>query len=120
MTEGGLGLMSKDENPGLTDATETTRTQSRGTLVVSAVALVLFVVGAATTDAFLTTSNLLTIVRLASMTGIVAIGMTFITMSGHFFSLSVQQTAAFSAIAYAAMTGWESRNLTGVRLVCWM
>lgn len=54
-----------------------------------------------TTPAFLTTSNLLTIVRAAAITGIAALGMTFITISGNYFSLAVEQTAAFCAIVFA-------------------
>lgn len=75
-------------------------------LSVTAIVIILFLIGGLTTEAFLTTENLLNIVRAASLTGMVALGMTFITMSGYFFSLSVQQTAAFSAITFAATTGW--------------
>ena len=82
------------------------RPQLLGTLGVAVIVGALFAIGGATTPAFLTTENLLNIVRAASLTGIVALGMTFITISGNFFSLSVQQTAAFSAITYAATTGW--------------
>lgn len=82
------------------------RPQLLGTLGVAGIVVLLFIVGGLTTPVFLTAENLLNIVRAASLTGIVALGMTFITMSGNFFSLSVQQTAAFAAITYAATTGW--------------
>ena len=83
------------------------RPQLMGTIGVAVIVGALFAIGGVTTPAFLTTENLLNIVRAASLTGIVALGMTFITISGNFFSLSLQQTAAFSAITYAATTGWE-------------
>ncbi len=107
--------MSKTEvaPPDSTDVTEDVsilslkeRPQILGTLGVAAIIILLFVVGGITTPAFITTENLLNIVRVASLTGIVALGMTFITISGNFFSLSLQQTAAFAAITYAATTGW--------------
>lgn len=82
------------------------RPQLLGTLGVAGIVVLLFIIGGLTTPVFLTAENLLNIVRAASLTGIVALGMTFITMSGNFFSLSVQQTAAFAAITYAATTGW--------------
>lgn len=70
---------------------------------------ILLVVGDITTPAFLTGSNIVVIVRAASITGIMALGMTFMTISGNFFSLSVEQTAAMSAIVFAeAMAhGWN-------------
>jgi ribose transport system permease protein len=69
-------------------------------IALSAVAIVL-AIGAATTPVFLTWDNILVIVRAASITGIMALGMTFVTISGNFFSLSVEQTAALSAIVFA-------------------
>lgn len=53
------------------------------------------------TPTFFTLSNMLTVVRAAAVTGIAALGMTFITISGNYFSLSVEQTAAFTAIVFA-------------------
>jgi ribose transport system permease protein len=65
-----------------------------------AVAAIL-VAGGLTTAEFLTFDNFLIVVRAASVTGIVALGMTFVTISGNFFSLSVEQTAALCSIAFA-------------------
>ena len=62
---------------------------------------VLLVVGGITTNAFLTFDNALIVIRSASITGIVALGMTFVTLSGNFFSLSVEQTAALCSIVFA-------------------
>jgi simple sugar transport system permease protein/ribose transport system permease protein len=65
-----------------------------------AVCLILLA-GGLTTPEFLTVDNILIVVRAASITGIVALGMTFVTLSGNFFSISVEQTAAFSSIVFA-------------------
>ena len=65
-----------------------------------AVCLILLA-GGLTTPQFLTVDNILIVVRAASITGIVALGMTFVTLSGNFFSISVEQTAAFSSIIFA-------------------
>ena len=72
-------------------------------LVVALVALflVIFVVGMATAPNFLTVFNLKTIVRDAALVGIMAIGLTFVTLSGNFFLLSLKETAALSIIAFA-------------------
>src|SRR5205823_5699897 len=63
--------------------------------------LVILVAGGVTTQQFLTVDNFLIVVRSASITGIVALGMTFVTLSGNFFSLSVEQTAAMCSIIFA-------------------
>ncbi|AXT84260.1 ABC transporter permease [Aeromicrobium sp. A1-2] len=70
---------------------------------------VLLVIGGATTPSFLTGENLLNIVQVASLIGIIAIGTTFLTLSGNFFSLSLQQTGAMCSIVFAAGvgTGWH-------------
>lgn len=70
-------------------------------LAVTAAVLTLLVAGGITTPGFLTTDNALLIIRTTSLTGIAAIGMTFVTLSGAFFSLSVEQTAIICAIVYA-------------------
>ena len=77
--------------------------QNYSGLVVALVALflVIFVVGMATAPNFLTVFNLKTIVRDAALVGIMAIGLTFVTLSGNFFLLSLKETAALSIIAFA-------------------
>ena len=72
-------------------------------LVAVAVVVVLVILGKVTTPAFITGSNLLAILRAASLTAIVALGMTFVTISGNYFSLSVVQTAVVGAVLYAAV-----------------
>ena len=78
--------------------------------VILVVAVAVLVVGAVATPEFLTTSNVLNIVRAASVVGIAALGVTFITISGNYFSMSVEQTAAFTAVSFAMLMntgmGW--------------
>ncbi|NIH82258.1 ABC transporter permease [Amycolatopsis viridis] len=79
-------------------------------VVIVVIAVAVLVAGALATPAFLTTENILNIVRAASVVGIAALGMTFITMSGNYFSMSVEQTAAFTAVSFAMLMntgmGW--------------
>ena len=72
------------------------------------VALLLLVYGAFTTENFLTVFNFKLILRLAAFVGIFAIGLTFVTISGNFFLLSLEETAGLSAVAFATMisSGW--------------
>src|SRR5688572_7525237 len=69
--------------------------------LVGIVALVAF--GVTATPGFLTVDNLLNVLRAAAIIGTVALGMTFVTITGNFFSLSVAQTAAFAAVAFAGL-----------------
>lgn len=75
--------------------------------IVGAAVALLFLVGWLTTPEFVRWANLRNIIRAAAMIGMIALGMTFITLSGNFFSLSVSQTGAFSAIAFAYMLQWD-------------
>ncbi|MCP4381791.1 MAG: ABC transporter permease [Hyphomicrobiales bacterium] len=63
--------------------------------------LIVFIYGAATTDNFLTVFNFKTIIRDAALVGIMGIGLTFVTLSGNFFLLSMKETAALCIIAFA-------------------
>ena len=55
---------------------------------------------------FLTIFNIKTIIRDAALVGIMAVGLTFVTLSGNFFLLSMKETAALCIIAFAmAMSG---------------
>ncbi len=78
-------------------------TRDHSPLVIGLVAvfLVIFVIGAATAPNFLTVFNFKTIIRDAALVGIMAIGLTFVTLSGNFFLLSMKETAALSIIAFA-------------------
>jgi ribose transport system permease protein len=82
--------------------------RARTPLIVAGSVAFLILLGWVTTPKFVTFANALTIVRSASIIGIVAVAMTFVTISGKFFSLSVGETAALSAIAFCGMmsAGW--------------
>jgi len=73
---------------------------------IAAAVVLLLAFGKATTPAFITYRNFQNIIRAAATTGITALGMTFVTMSGNYFSLSAGETAAFCAIAFSAMISW--------------
>ena len=66
-----------------------------------AVFLAVFIAGMATAPNFLTIFNFKTIIRDAALVGIMAIGLTFVTLSGNFFLLSMKETAALSIICFA-------------------
>lgn len=74
-------------------------------LVIAMVGLFLlvFVAGAVFTDDFLTWFNVKTIIRDAALVGIMAIGLTFVTLSGNFFLLSMKEVAALSIICFATL-----------------
>jgi len=74
-------------------------------LALLAIVIVVLVLGGITQPQFLTPDNFIAIVRAAALIGIAAIGMTFITLSGSFVSLSTQQTAILSAILFAMALG---------------
>ena len=61
----------------------------------------LLVYGIFTTQNFLTALNIKTIIRDAALVGIMALGLTFVTLSGNFFLLSMKETAALCLIAFA-------------------
>lgn len=75
-------------------------------LVVGCAALTILLIGWITNPAFLSKDNLLQIVRSGALIGIAAIGTTFITIVGHYFSLAVQQTAMSCAICFAGALSW--------------
>jgi ribose transport system permease protein len=57
--------------------------------------------GALSTKDYLTLFNLKTVVRDAALYGIMGIGLTFVTISGNFFLLSMKETAALCIIVFA-------------------
>jgi len=61
------------------------------------------------TPTFLTSSNILAVVRNASTIGIVAVAMTPMTLSGNFVSLGIAQTAMASMVSFVALlgSGWN-------------
>lgn len=66
-----------------------------------AIPALLVLYGALTTPNFLTVFNMKVILRAAAFVGIMGIGLTFVTISGNFFLLSMEETAALSSIAFA-------------------
>ncbi|MGU9962603.1 MAG: ABC transporter permease [Candidatus Halichondribacter symbioticus] len=85
------------------------RDNSALVIALVAVFIVVCVIGAATAPNFLTVLNIKTILRDAAIVGIMAIGLTFVTLSGNFFLLSMKETAALSIIGFATCMsmGWE-------------
>jgi simple sugar transport system permease protein/ribose transport system permease protein len=79
------------------------------TILVGMLAL-LVVLSAVSTDGFFNADNARAIIRSAALTGIVAIGLTFVTLSGNLLSLSLEQTAAICGVLLAMMLrdGWAA------------
>lgn len=61
----------------------------------------LLAIGGLTTPSFLTVENLLVVIRAASITGIIALGMSYITISGNLFALSAEELAILAACIFA-------------------
>lgn len=94
-------------------APRTGRTSSRPALLSArTLVVVVTVLGAAWvilgTDQFLNSDNLNGVLRSAAYTGIVAAGMTPVTLTGNFVSLGIQQTAVGAAMlsVYLLLQGW--------------
>jgi simple sugar transport system permease protein/ribose transport system permease protein len=73
----------------------------RNIAIVAAAIVVLLLLGGLTTPSFLTFENLLVVIRAASITGILAIGMSYITISGNLFALSAEELAILTACIFA-------------------
>jgi|TARA_B110001469_G_scaffold109750_1_gene111100 ribose/xylose/arabinose/galactoside ABC-type transport system permease subunit len=67
-------------------------------LVVISIAFIYFAIA---TPNYLSVFNVKTIIRDAAIVGIMGIGLTFVTLSGNFFLLSMKETAALSIIVFA-------------------
>lgn len=77
---------------------------SRAPMLVRLSFLILLVAIAwISTPEFGTMTNLGNIVRSSAILGIVAVGMTMVTISGNFFALSAGATAAFAAVTFALL-----------------
>jgi ribose transport system permease protein len=72
----------------------------RPDLVLAAAAATVLVVGAVGTDGFLTSANFRAILASVGILGIVAVGMTLITISGNLFSLSLGVTVTVASITF--------------------
>jgi ribose transport system permease protein len=73
--------------------------------IVASVAGVAVVLAMVVTPNFLTVDNLRAILRNASIVGIVAVGMTPVTLSGNFVSLAISQSAMLAMVAFVALLG---------------
>lgn len=69
------------------------------------------------TPTFLTTSNILAIVRNASIIGIVAVAMTPLTLSGNFVSLGISQSAMAAMVSFVALLGAGWNQAAAILLV---
>ena len=83
--------------------------------------LIIYVAGAVFTDDFLTWFNVKTIIRDAALVGIMAIGLTFVTLSGNFFLLSMKEIAALSIICFATLmsSDWNQWGAEGADPTTW-
>jgi ribose transport system permease protein len=88
------------------------RRRKLATSAVIAGLAILVMLGGITTPTFLTLSNLLVVVRNASITGIVALGMSYVTISGNMFALSAEELSILSACIF----GWLMRAKFGLAI----
>jgi ribose transport system permease protein len=75
------------------------------TAIVVGVAALVILVAVLVTPSFLTVDNIRAILRNASIVGIVAVGMTPVTLSGNFVSLGITQSAMLAMVSFVAMLG---------------
>ncbi|MEO8669474.1 MAG: ABC transporter permease [Bauldia sp.] len=80
---------------------EARRRRLRNILGVIVAIVLLLAAGGMTTPNFLTLENLLVVVRAASIIGIIALGMSYITISGNLFALSAEELAILTACVFA-------------------
>jgi len=73
--------------------------------VVVGVAAVVVLIAVFVTPNFLTVDNIRAILRNAAIVGIVAVGMTPVTLSGNFVSLGITQSAMLAMVSFVAMLG---------------
>jgi ribose transport system permease protein len=73
--------------------------------IVVGVAAVVVLVAVFVTPNFLTVDNIRAILRNAAIVGIVAVGMTPVTLSGNFVSLGITQSAMLAMVSFVAMLG---------------
>jgi len=78
-----------------------TLVNENGLKIFLAVVALVFIGFAVTTHNYLTLFNIKTIIRDAALVGIMGIGLTFVTLSGNFFLLSMKETAALCIITFA-------------------
>ena len=94
------------------DARIASNRRRRATAVIIVALIVLLIVAGLTTPSFLTFGNMLVVIRNASVTGIVALGMSYVTISGNLFALSAEELSILSACIF----GWLMRGNFGLSL----
>ena len=62
---------------------------------------VMFVYGIFFTDNYVTITNFKASIRDAAIYGMIAIGLTFVTLAGNFFLLSLKETASICGVTFA-------------------
>ncbi|WP_345381083.1 hypothetical protein [Pseudonocardia yuanmonensis] len=92
---------SSAEDTGAPEPHRARRLRPSTFVVPAAVAVVAVLVVA--TPPLRTVENAIVILRAAALTGIVAIGMTFVTLAGMFFSLASAGTTVLSGIVFALL-----------------
>lgn len=92
---------TKQKNPQGFNIGDFLRGQNLLIALLIAIPALLLIYGAFTTDNFLTPLNLKTILRSTAFVGIFAIGLTFVTISGNFFLLSLEETAGLASLIFA-------------------
>ena len=94
------------------DARTASNHRRQATAAIAIALIVLLVVAGLTTPSFLTFENILVVIRNASVTGIVALGMSYVTISGNLFALSAEELSILSACTF----GWLMRANFGLSL----
>ena len=87
-------------------------------LVILVVAGVVVALAALSSSTFLTLNNMFVVLRAASITGIVAVGMSYVTISGNLFALSAGQLSALLCVLFALMVKAGLGVPTSVLLTC--
>jgi simple sugar transport system permease protein/ribose transport system permease protein len=75
----------------------------RTPLAIALAVCLIFALAALTSSSFVTKNNLIAVLRVASVTGIVAVCATSITLSGNFFSVAMGQTAVLSSVLFGVV-----------------
>lgn len=101
-------LQTSVESREVVDADSRRRRIPAAAWVVTGGALIIVIAGVFTTG-FASADNLTAVLQTAALTGIVAVAMTPLTMSGNLASLSTQQSAVLGAVLFAHLvtTGWN-------------
>lgn len=87
-------------------------------LILAVVFVVILLVGGLTTPSFLTLDNLVAILRVSSIVGISAVGMSTITIGGFFISLSAQECVTLAAVVFSFVVSREYSPLLAALAAC--